>query len=55
MVTDPACCRFGALATIIRDWPSKRLRRANAGHFHLIVNPRDGRTGVHARSQKLGG
>ena len=43
---DPACCRvfLEQLATMVRDWPSKLIAYVlMPDHFHLILNPRDGR------------
>lgn len=44
--TDTDCCRvfLEQLGTLLHDWPSKLIAYVlMPDHFHLIVNPRDGR------------
>lgn len=44
--TDPNCCTsfLEKLSALNRDWPSKLITYVlMPDHFHLIVNPRDGR------------
>ncbi|HEU4478521.1 MAG TPA: transposase [Pyrinomonadaceae bacterium] len=44
--TDPSCCKafLDQLKTLLCDWPSKLIAYVlMPDHFHLIVNPRDGR------------
>jgi REP element-mobilizing transposase RayT len=41
-----ACCQsfFDILGTLVQDWPSKLIAYVlMPDHFHLIVNPEDGR------------
>ena len=43
---DPSCCRvfLEQLGTLLHDWPSKLIAYVlMPDHFHLILNPRDGR------------